>query len=109
MLLTALGLLLVSLSNWRADAPAAAVPGASGVMALLCGASDRPLSRDEIRTLLALRPEMPPPRWDGKLHTAVKPPRPERPEYVELVESRVYRYNDRLRVKSGITGWAQIH
>ena len=36
-------------------------------------------------------------------------PRPERPEYVELFESRVYRYNDRLRVKSGITGWAQIH
>jgi exopolysaccharide biosynthesis polyprenyl glycosylphosphotransferase len=36
-------------------------------------------------------------------------PRPERPEYVELFESRVYRYNDRLRVKSGITGWAQIN
>ena len=36
-------------------------------------------------------------------------PRPERPEYVELFESRVYRYNDRQRVKSGITGWAQIH
>ena len=36
-------------------------------------------------------------------------PRPERPEYVELFESRVYRYSDRLRVRSGITGWAQIH
>ena len=36
-------------------------------------------------------------------------PRPERPEYVELFESRVYRYGERLRVKSGITGWAQIH
>jgi len=36
-------------------------------------------------------------------------PRPERPEYVELFESRIYRYNDRQRVKSGITGWAQIH
>ena len=36
-------------------------------------------------------------------------PRPERPEYVELFESRVYRYNDRHRVKSGITGWAQIN
>jgi lipopolysaccharide/colanic/teichoic acid biosynthesis glycosyltransferase len=36
-------------------------------------------------------------------------PRPERPEYVELFESRVYRYNDRQRVKSGITGWAQIN
>jgi len=36
-------------------------------------------------------------------------PRPERPEYVELFKSRVYRYKDRHRVKSGITGWAQIH
>jgi exopolysaccharide biosynthesis polyprenyl glycosylphosphotransferase len=36
-------------------------------------------------------------------------PRPERPEYVELFETRVYRYGERLRVKSGITGWAQIH
>ncbi len=36
-------------------------------------------------------------------------PRPERPEYVELFESRVYRYGERHRVKSGITGWAQIH
>jgi exopolysaccharide biosynthesis polyprenyl glycosylphosphotransferase len=35
-------------------------------------------------------------------------PRPERPEFVELFEGRVYRYNDRHRVKSGITGWAQI-
>jgi exopolysaccharide biosynthesis polyprenyl glycosylphosphotransferase len=36
-------------------------------------------------------------------------PRPERPEFVELFESRVRRYDDRHRVKSGITGWAQIH
>jgi len=36
-------------------------------------------------------------------------PRPERAEYVELFGSRVYRYNERHRVKSGITGWAQIH
>jgi len=35
-------------------------------------------------------------------------PRPERPEFVELFGDRVYRYNDRHRVKSGITGWAQI-
>src|SRR3954447_3131793 len=36
-------------------------------------------------------------------------PRPERPEFVELFERRVGRYEDRLRVKSGITGWAQVH
>jgi exopolysaccharide biosynthesis polyprenyl glycosylphosphotransferase len=36
-------------------------------------------------------------------------PRPERPEFVELFGQRVYRYDDRHRVKSGITGWAQVH
>jgi exopolysaccharide biosynthesis polyprenyl glycosylphosphotransferase len=36
-------------------------------------------------------------------------PRPERPEYVSEFEKTVYRYDDRHRVKSGITGWAQVH
>ena len=36
-------------------------------------------------------------------------PRPERPEYVELFRQDVTRYGDRHRVKSGITGWAQVH
>jgi exopolysaccharide biosynthesis polyprenyl glycosylphosphotransferase len=36
-------------------------------------------------------------------------PRPERASYVEQFESGVYRYRDRHRVKSGITGWAQVH
>ncbi|MEP6909236.1 MAG: exopolysaccharide biosynthesis polyprenyl glycosylphosphotransferase [Actinomycetota bacterium] len=36
-------------------------------------------------------------------------PRPERPEFVGLFEQSVYRYSDRQRVKSGITGWAQVH
>jgi exopolysaccharide biosynthesis polyprenyl glycosylphosphotransferase len=36
-------------------------------------------------------------------------PRPERPEYVDEFVDRVYRYGDRHRVKSGITGWAQIN
>ncbi|MGH2832714.1 MAG: exopolysaccharide biosynthesis polyprenyl glycosylphosphotransferase, partial [Solirubrobacteraceae bacterium] len=36
-------------------------------------------------------------------------PRPERPEFVELFRRDVARYGDRHRVKSGITGWAQVH
>jgi exopolysaccharide biosynthesis polyprenyl glycosylphosphotransferase len=36
-------------------------------------------------------------------------PRPERPAFVELFGSRIYRYDDRHRVKSGITGWAQVN
>jgi exopolysaccharide biosynthesis polyprenyl glycosylphosphotransferase len=36
-------------------------------------------------------------------------PRPERPEFVELFGRDVARYGDRHRVKSGITGWAQVH
>jgi exopolysaccharide biosynthesis polyprenyl glycosylphosphotransferase len=36
-------------------------------------------------------------------------PRPERPEFVELFGGRIHRYGDRHRVKSGITGWAQVH
>jgi exopolysaccharide biosynthesis polyprenyl glycosylphosphotransferase len=36
-------------------------------------------------------------------------PRPERPEYVIRFARDVARYEDRHRVKSGITGWAQVH
>ena len=35
-------------------------------------------------------------------------PRPERPSYVSLFDESVYRYADRHRVKSGITGWSQV-
>jgi exopolysaccharide biosynthesis polyprenyl glycosylphosphotransferase len=36
-------------------------------------------------------------------------PRPERPEFVEVFGAGIVRYRDRHRVKSGITGWAQVH
>jgi exopolysaccharide biosynthesis polyprenyl glycosylphosphotransferase len=36
-------------------------------------------------------------------------PRPERPDFATAFNRSVYRYADRHRVKSGITGWAQVH
>jgi lipopolysaccharide/colanic/teichoic acid biosynthesis glycosyltransferase len=36
-------------------------------------------------------------------------PRPERVSYVERFEKDLYRYGDRHRVKSGLTGWAQVN
>jgi lipopolysaccharide/colanic/teichoic acid biosynthesis glycosyltransferase len=36
-------------------------------------------------------------------------PRPEVPHYAALFEDAIYRYPDRHRVKSGLTGWAQIN
>ena len=36
-------------------------------------------------------------------------PRPERPEFVERFTAQIGRYPSRHRVKSGITGWAQVN
>ncbi len=36
-------------------------------------------------------------------------PRPERPEYVEKFKRMIPRYMLRHKVKSGLTGWAQVH
>ena len=36
-------------------------------------------------------------------------PRPERMSYVRLFNEHVPHYGDRHRVKSGLTGWAQVH
>ncbi len=59
----------------------------------------RRTSLDELPQLLnVLRGEM-----------SIVGPRPERPEFVELFKQDIVRYGDRHRVKSGITGWAQVH
>jgi exopolysaccharide biosynthesis polyprenyl glycosylphosphotransferase len=59
----------------------------------------RRLSLDELPQLInVLRGEM-----------SIIGPRPERPEFVELFSDDITRYGDRHRVRSGITGWAQVH
>ena len=35
-------------------------------------------------------------------------PRPERPEFVSELEKTIPYYNERHRMKPGLTGWAQI-
>lgn len=42
-------------------------------------------------------------------HMSLVGPRPERPEFVEMFGEALTRYDDRHLVKSGITGWAQVH
>jgi exopolysaccharide biosynthesis polyprenyl glycosylphosphotransferase len=58
----------------------------------------RRLSLDELPQLLnVLRGEM-----------SLVGPRPERTQFARTFEEDVYRYGDRHRVKSGLTGWAQV-
>ena len=42
-------------------------------------------------------------------HMSLVGPRPERPEFVALFGTQVRGYDDRHRVKSGMTGWAQVN
>jgi lipopolysaccharide/colanic/teichoic acid biosynthesis glycosyltransferase len=65
----------------------------------LVGKALRRLSLDELPQLInVVRGQM-----------SLVGPRPERPEFVQLFEADIQRYGDRHRVKSGITGWAQVH
>jgi exopolysaccharide biosynthesis polyprenyl glycosylphosphotransferase len=79
-----------------ADEPGAA---ADGDRRTPVGALLRKLSLDELPQLWnVVRGDM-----------SLVGPRPERVHYVERFENVVYRYPDRHRVKSGLTGWAQVN
>jgi hypothetical protein len=68
--------------------------------ARLCRAADS-LSRGELRRqqlINVVRGEI-----------SLLGPRPERPGFARVFQRDVYRYGERFRVKSGITGWAQVH
>ena len=50
-----------------------------------------------------------PPFWNGlKSEMSLVGPRPERPYFVEKLKKELPLYSRRLRVRPGITGWAQI-
>ncbi|HEY7604983.1 MAG TPA: sugar transferase [Gaiellaceae bacterium] len=83
------------------DLPDDTAPGGFGNQArrTRVGAFLRDTSLDELPQLFnVLKGEM-----------SLVGPRPERPEFVELFEPRIHRYDDRHRVRAGMTGWAQVN
>ena len=88
-------------ARWTSCSRATSRPAASRatIAAPRSGASCAGTSLDELPQLFnVLRGDM-----------SLVGPRPERPEFVELFRQDIIRYGDRHRVKSGITGWAQVH
>ena len=62
------------------------------------------------RWLRKLRLDELPQLWNVvKSDMAIVGPRPERPEFVEMLAHQIPYYRQRLAVKPGITGWAQIN
>lgn len=62
------------------------------------------------RWLRKLRLDELPQLWNVvKGDMAIVGPRPERPEFVDLLAHQIPYYRQRLAVKPGITGWAQIN
>jgi exopolysaccharide biosynthesis polyprenyl glycosylphosphotransferase len=62
------------------------------------------------RWLRRLRLDELPQLWNVvRGHMAIVGPRPERPEFVEMLTQQIPYYRQRLAVKPGITGWAQIN
>jgi exopolysaccharide biosynthesis polyprenyl glycosylphosphotransferase len=90
-------------AEWAATAMGAAGPDGEPVIGddrrTGLGALLRKLSIDELPQLWnVLRGDM-----------SIIGPRPERAHYVEIFEQAIYRYPDRHRVKSGLTGWSQVN
>ena len=83
--------------SWRPERPRAASRASTAGRAI--GVLLRRTALDELPQLINV----------ALGHMSLVGPRPERPEFVELFDTSIRRYDDRHRVKSGMTGWAQVH
>lgn len=86
---------------------AAGIVGAEGDAALATPDEDRRTPIGNVLRRLSLD-ELPQLVNIGRGDMSFVGPRPERLSYAELFGEKLYRYNDRLRVESGLTGWAQV-